>query len=93
MNNLALKGGAIKESQKTEVVGAEKGKLLPQEIGLIVTDYLVQNFSDILDYDFTAKVETDFDKVAEGKKAWNKTIDEFYKPFHKNVDGVMQDRN
>ena len=93
VNNLALKGGSIKESQKTEVVGAEKGKLLPQEIGLIVTEYLVQNFSDILDYDFTAKVETDFDKVAEGKKAWNKTIDEFYKPFHKNVDGVMQDRN
>jgi len=93
VNNLTLKGGVIKESQKTEVVGAEKGKLLPQEIGLIVTDYLVQNFSDILDYDFTAKVETDFDKVAEGKKAWNKTIDEFYKPFHKNVDGVMQDRN
>ena len=93
VNNLTLKGGVIKESQKTEVVGAEKGKLLPQEIGLIVTEYLVQNFSDILDYDFTAKVETDFDKVAEGKKAWNKTIDEFYKPFHKNVDGVMQDRN
>ena len=93
VNNLTLKGGVIKESQKTEVVGAEKGKLLPQEIGLIVTDYLVQNFSDILDYDFTAKVETDFDKVAEGKKAWNKTIEEFYKPFHKNVDGVMQDRN
>ena len=93
VSNLTLKGGVIKESQKTEVVGAEKGKLLPQEIGLIVTDYLVQNFSDILDYDFTAKVETDFDKVAEGKKAWNKTIDEFYKPFHKNVDGVMQDRN
>ena len=93
VNNLTLKGGVIKESQKTEVVGAEKGKLLPQEIGLIVTDYLVQNFSDILDYDFTAKVETDFDKVAEGKKAWNKTIEEFYKPFHKNVDCVMQDRN
>jgi DNA topoisomerase-1 len=93
VTNLTLKGGVIKSSQKTEVVGAEKGKLLPQEIGLIVTDYLVQNFADILDYDFTAKVETDFDKVAEGKKAWNKTIDEFYKPFHKNVDGVMQDRN
>ena len=93
VSNLTLKGSTIKATQKTEVAGAEKGKLLPQEIGLIVTDYLVNNFADILDYDFTAKVETDFDKVAEGKKAWNKTIAEFYSPFHKNVEGVMQDRN
>ena len=91
--NLTLKNGVIKASQKTEVVGAEKGKLLPQEIGLIVTDYLVQNFTDILDYDFTANVETDFDEVAEGKKAWNRTIEEFYTPFHKHVDAVLHDGN
>ena len=91
--NLTLKNGVIKTSQKTEVVGAEKGKLLPQEIGLIVTDYLVQNFTDILDYDFTANVETDFDEVAEGKKAWNRTIEEFYTPFHKHVDAVLHDGN
>ena len=91
--NLTLKNGVIKSSQKTEVVGAEKGKLLPQEIGLIVTDYLVQNFTDILDYDFTANVETDFDEVAEGKKAWNRTIEEFYTPFHKHVDAVLHDGN
>ena len=91
--NLNLRNGGIKTSQKTEVVGAEKGKLLPQEIGLIVTDYLVQNFTDILDYDFTANVETDFDEVAEGKKAWNRTIEEFYTPFHKHVDAVLHDGN
>ena len=91
--NLALKNGNVKATQKTEVVGAEKGKLLPQEIGLIVTDYLVQNFTDILDYDFTANVETDFDKVAEGKKAWSSTIEEFYAPFHKHVETVLHDGN
>ena len=93
VTNLTLKNGSVKTSQKTEVVGAEKGKLLPQEIGLIVTDYLVQNFTDILDYDFTANVETDFDEVAEGKKAWNHTIEEFYTPFHKHVDAVLHDGN
>ena len=93
VNNLSLKDGVIKSSQKTEVVGAEKGKLLPQEIGLIVTDYLVKNFADILDYDFTANVEADFDQVAEGKKVWNQVIASFYTPFHHQVDEVLQDRN
>ena len=93
VTNLTLRNGAIKASQKTEVAGAEKGKLLPQEIGLIVTDYLVQNFTDILDYDFTANVETDFDEVAEGRKAWNRTIEEFYTTFHKHVDAVLHDGN
>jgi len=92
VTNLSLKGNTIKTSHKTETVGAEKGKLLPQEIGLIVTDFLVGNFTDILDYDFTANVEADFDEVAEGKKAWSSTIDAFYKPFHKHVEEVMQDR-
>ena len=93
VTNLSLKGGVIKAAQKKETVGAEKGKLLPQEIGLIVTDFLVGNFTDILDYDFTANVETDFDEVAEGKKAWPDTIGSFYKPFHKHVEEVLQDRN
>ena len=93
VTNLSLKGGAVKASVKKETVGAEKGKLLPQEIGLIVTDFLVDNFTDILDYDFTANVETDFDEVAEGHKAWQDTIDAFYKPFHKHVEEVLQDRN
>ncbi len=90
--NLSLRKGQIKTQAKKEVVGAEKGKLLPQDIGIIVTDYLVDNFSNILDYDFTAKVESDFDKVAEGKKNWSKTIGEFYGPFHSRVTEVLEDR-
>ena len=93
VTNLSLKNGNIKASQKTEVTGAEKGKLLPQEIGLIVTDYLVDNFTDILDYDFTANVEADFDQVAEGKKVWSDTIASFYKPFHAHVEQVLADRS
>ena len=91
VNNLALKGSSIKSSQKNETVGAEKGKLLPQEIGLIVTDYLVDHFTDILDYDFTANVEADFDQVAEGKKVWNEAIAAFYSPFHVRVEEVLSD--
>ena len=93
VTNLTLRGNTIKTSQKVETVGAEKGKLLPQEIGLIVTDYLVQNFTDILDYDFTANVEADFDEVAEGKKAWADTIAAFYEPFHAHVEQVMANRS
>ncbi|MBO4634900.1 MAG: type I DNA topoisomerase [Bacteroidales bacterium] len=93
VTNLSLKGGVIKTSQKTEVTGAEKGKLLPQEIGLIVTGYLVEHFTDILDYDFTANVEADFDDVAEGKKTWSQTIEHFYRPFHSHVEEVMGNRD
>ena len=93
VRNLVLKGGAIKESTKTEVVGAEKGKLVPQEIGMIVTDYLVGNFSDILDYNFTANVETDFDTIAEGGKVWNEVIGQFYTPFHQRTESVLQEKN
>ena len=93
VTNLSLSGSHISSSSKTEVVGAEKGKLLPQEIGLIVSDYLVGNFTDILDYDFTANVEEDFDQVAGGRKGWVETIDHFYKPFHSHVEAVMADRS
>ncbi|MBO4756954.1 MAG: type I DNA topoisomerase [Bacteroidales bacterium] len=92
VTNLALKNGVVSESSKTEIVGAEKGKLLPQEIGMIVTDYLVQNFPDILDYDFTANVEKDFDRIAEGKQVWNSMIGTFYSPFHSKVEDVLGDR-
>ena len=92
VTNLSLKGSSIRASQKTEVVGAEKGKLLPQEIGLIVAGFLVDNFADILDYDFTARVEADFDQVALGEKAWTGIIESFYQPFHRHVDEVMQER-
>ena len=89
---LSMKNGIITESMKAEPVGAEKGKLLPQEIGMIVTDYLVKNFGNIMDYDFTANVENDFDKVAKGQLRWNKLIAEFYAPFHKQVEDVLESR-
>ena len=89
---LAMKNGKITESVKSENVGAEKSKLLPQEIGMIVTDYLVKNFHTILGYDFTANVEKDFDQIADGKLVWNNVIGQFYTPFHKKVEEVLSDK-
>ena len=93
VTNLTLKNGTISSSEKTETVGAEKGRLLPQEIGMMTTDYLVKTFPTILDYDFTASVEKDFDSIAEGGMVWNKVIKDFYGPFHKKVEESMADRN
>ena len=93
VTDLSLKDNSISEVSKTETVGAERGKLLPQEIGMIVTDYLEKNFTDIMDYDFTANVEQDFDKIAGGRQEWNKVISEFYSPFHKKVEEVLHDGN
>ena len=92
VTNLALKNGVIKTSSKSETVGAERGRLLPQEIGIIVTDYLVKNFPQILDYKFTALVEEEFDKIAEGDMVWNSMISEFYGPFHASVQDTMSSR-
>ena len=92
VDKLTLKNGAIRESTKTETIGAEKGRLLPQEIGIIVTDYLVKNFPQVLDYQFTATVEEDFDKIAEGQMEWNSVIKDFYTPFHQNVQETMSSR-
>ena len=92
VTNLALKSGKIIESSKTETVGAEKGRLLPQDIGVIVTDYLVKNFPQVLDYKFTANVEEDFDRIAEGEVPWNSLLQEFYGPFHGKVQETMNSR-
>ena len=92
VDKLTLKKGVIKESTKTETIGAEKGRLLPQEIGIIVTDFLVKNFPNVLDYKFTATVEEDFDKIAEGETQWNGIISEFYSPFHENVQNTLSNR-
>ena len=89
VTNLTLKSGKITPSKKIETVGAEKGRLLPQEIGMIVTDYLVNNFDTVLDYRFTANVEEDFDEIAEGNQEWNSMISNFYEPFHKQVDEIL----
>ena len=92
VTNLSLKNGKIKASTQTETVGAEKNRLLPQDIGMIVTDYLVKNFPQVLDYKFTANVEEDFDKVAEGELVWNSMIGDFYGPFHATVQETMSSR-
>ena len=91
VTNYALKNGAVVSSTKTESVGAERGKLIPQEIGVVVADYLVDNFPRIMDYDFTADVEKDFDSIAEGKLVWNDVISSFYGDFHKKVETTMSD--
>lgn len=93
VKELELKNGGISETSRTETVGAERGKLLPQEIGMIVTDYLEKYFTDIMDYDFTANVEKEFDQIASGNLVWNEVIGEFYSPFHKKVDEVLHDGN
>jgi len=92
VTNLSLRNGVIKTASKTETVGAEKGRLLPQDIGMIVTDYLVKNFPDVLDYKFTANVEEDFDKIAEGDLVWNSLISDFYGPFHTKVQDTLSSK-
>jgi len=83
---ISLEKSAIKEQVKTENTGAEKSKLFPTDIGIVVNDYLVENFKDILDYNFTASVEKDFDEIAEGKVKWEKMLKDFYQPFHSKVE-------
>ncbi len=92
VTNLALKNGKIKAAAKTETTGAEKNRLLPQDIGMIVTDYLVGNFENILNYNFTADVEKDFDKIAKGEMQWNSLIADFYGPFHAKVEETLSNR-
>ncbi len=87
---LSLTEGKIKEQTLTEKVGADKGKLIPTDIGKIVNDFLVDNFAKILDYGFTARVEEEFDEIAEGKEDWRKMMKSFYKDFHANVENVAQ---
>ncbi len=87
---LKLEKGAIQESTLTELVGSDKGKLVPSDIGMIVNDFLVSHFSNILDYNFTAQVEKDFDEIATGDEDWQKVMKEFYKDFHPNVVDVEE---
>lgn len=85
---LTLQANAIQEQLLKENTGSDKGKLVPTDIGTIVTDFLVKNFGSILDYHFTAKVEQDFDEIAEGNVNWSKMMQEFYDQFHPNVQDV-----
>ena len=87
---LTLKGNNIKEQTKTENYGFEKSKLFPTDIGIVVTDFLLKNFDMVMDYNFTAKVEEQFDKIAEGNAEWNQMIESFYKSFHPLVENSLQ---
>ncbi|MBN8877376.1 MAG: type I DNA topoisomerase [Sphingobacteriales bacterium] len=87
---LLLKNDQLSKVTEQENTGAEKSKLFPSDLGLVVTDFLKQYFDDIMDYGFTAKIEEEFDEVAEGKMKWNKMIDEFYSPFKKDVDNTIE---
>lgn len=87
-----LKGNRLTTKQKKEMAGSDKGKLMPTDIGTVVNDFLVKYFNDIVDYNFTAKVEQQFDQIAEGKKSWEDTIKKFYKDFEPEVKRTMSER-
>jgi len=87
---LVLSENGVEENSLTETIGSEKGKLVPTSIGMIVNDFLVDNFMEILDYNFTAKVEEDFDAIAEGKEEWTSMMKDFYSKFHPRVEHVQE---
>lgn len=92
VTNLSLSKGVISSCEKTEIVGAERGKLIPQEIGMQVSDFLVKNFPEVMDYGFTASCEGEFDRIAEGEIAWNALISSFYGPFHESVQKTLDSK-
>ena len=87
---IGLQNNKITTEIKTEISGAEKSKLFPNDIGIVVNDFLVDHFDEIISYNFTATVEEEFDEIANGKILWNKMIDKFYKPFHKKVEETLE---
>lgn len=87
-----LKGKQVTQKTRKEMVGSDKGKLLPTDVGIVVNDFLMQYFPGIMDYNFTAKVEQDFDKIAEGKEKWNDMMEHFYKDFEPTVENTLNSR-
>ena len=87
-----LKGKQITQKTRKEMAGSDKGKLIPTDIGTVVNDFLMENFSEIMDYNFTAKVEQDFDKIAEGNEQWKDMMKQFYKSFEPTVEETMNSR-
>lgn len=85
---ITLAGGKIKSAKKSEMAGSERGKLVPTDVGMIVNDFLTEYFPDILDYNFTARVEEKFDEIAEGKLGWKNEIKEFYDGFHPGIEAI-----
>ena len=90
---LQLKNGKISKSIEQENTGAEKSKLFPTDLGSVVTDFLIQYFDHVMDYGFTAKIESEFDHIAEGQADWSKMLKDFYSPFKKDVDNTMETAN
>ncbi len=87
---LKLKNDTIEKVTGQENTGAEKSKLFPTDLGLVVTDFLNQHFTDVMDYSFTATIEEEFDEIAEGKMKWNKMVKDFYGPFHSGVEHTLE---
>ena len=88
-NVLNLQGNEITDNNHTEITGAEKSKLMPTDTGIVVNDFLIEYFPDILDYNFTASVEKQFDEIAEGDKQWTAILKTFYKKFHPSVENTL----
>ncbi len=86
---MVLKAGKIRREERTEITGTEKSKLFPTDIGLVVNDFLTKHFEPIVDFNFTASVEKQFDEIAEGTLVWQEMIDQFYLPFHKQIEAAM----
>lgn len=87
---LTLKEDKLSKTTATETTGAERAKLFPTDLGMLVTDFLNQYFNSVMDYGFTARIEEEFDEIAMGRKVWNKMIDEFYLPFHEDVEHTLE---
>ncbi len=90
---LILSGGRVSSSTKTEMAGKEKSKLFPQDIGMIVNDFLMENFPEIVDYNFTAEIEEQFDEIAGGKLKWTGMLEKFYYPFHETVTSTLEKKD
>jgi DNA topoisomerase-1 len=87
---ITLQNGKISSIEKTEIAGKEKSKLFPQDIGMIVNDFLTENFPEIVDFNFTAEIEEQFDEIAGGKLKWTGMLQKFYSPFHKTVESTLE---
>lgn len=85
-----LENGAVEKKVKKEVYGADRNKLMPTDIGFVVNDFLIEHFGKVLDYNFTANVEKEFDDIAQGLMEWTKMLEKFYSPFHKNIEHTLE---
>src|SRR5690606_33087069 len=88
---LTLEDNKIKEKKETEITGTTKNRLYPTDMGMVVTDFLEEHFEKIMNYNFTANIEKEFDEIAEGTLEWQTMLARFYGPFHKNVDQTLEE--